>query len=94
VHKETIMAVLVTADVPGQTAHGYDGMLSLLATALKQAPGFVMHTAHPIEGGWRILEVWESHEASQFFAKYVHPNLPPGVKPKRTIQSLHGLVKA
>jgi hypothetical protein len=70
-------------------------MLSLLATALKQAPGFVIHTAHPIEGGWRILEVWESqNDASQFLAKYVHPNLPPGVKPKRTIQSLHRLVKA
>ena len=88
------MAVLVTAEVPGQTEQGYDGMLALLATALKQAPGFILHTAHPIEGGWRILEVWESQkEASDFFAKFVHPNLPPGIKPKRTVQALHRLVK-
>ena len=80
------MAILVTADVPGQTAQGYDSMLGMLANAVKQAPGFVLHTAHPIEGGWRILEVWESqNDASQFFAKYLHPNLPPGVKPKRTV---------
>ncbi|MGH2376749.1 MAG: hypothetical protein ACREOC_16330 [Gemmatimonadales bacterium] len=89
------MAVLVTADVQGQTAQGYDGMLAGLASALKQAPGFILHTAHPVDGGWRIVEVWESQkDASQFFAKYVHPNLPPGIKPKRTVQALRGLVKA
>jgi hypothetical protein len=88
------MAVLVTADVPGQTEQGYDGMLGVLASALKQAPAFILHSAHPIEGGWRIVEVWESQsDASQFFAKYVHPNLPLGVKPKRTLQALHSLVK-
>ena len=88
------MAVLVTAEVPGQTEQGYDGMLGLLASALKQAPGFILHTAHPIEGGWRILELWESQkEASDFFATFVHPNLPPGIKPKRTVQALRSLVK-
>jgi hypothetical protein len=87
------MPVLVTAEVQGQTQQGYDGMLNVLASALKQAPGFVLHTAHPIDGGWRIVEVWESqHDANQFFAKYVHPNLPSGIKPKRSVQALHGLV--
>jgi len=43
------MAVLVTADVPGQTEQGYDGMLGVLASALKQAPGFILHSAHPSE---------------------------------------------
>ena len=88
------MAVLVTAEVSGQTEQGYDGMLGLLATALRQAPGFILHTAHPIDGGWRILEVWESQQAaSEFFAQFVHPHLPPGIKPKRTVQALHSLVR-
>lgn len=48
------MAVLITAEVKGQTREGYDGMLGKLAEWLKQAPGFILHTAHPVEGGWRV----------------------------------------
>ena len=89
------MAVLITAEVQGQTQQGYDGMLVNLADGLKQAPGFILHTAHPIEGGWRVIEVWESrNDANQFYAKHVHPNLPPGIKPQRSFQELHSLVTA
>jgi hypothetical protein len=48
-----------------------------------------------MEGGWRVIELWETKEAAnQFFAKHVAPNLPPGIRPKRTVQELHSLVKA
>jgi hypothetical protein len=87
------MAVLVTAEVQGQTQQGYDGMFSVLAESLKQAPGFILHTAYPVEGGWRVIEMWESKaEANQYFAKNVAPNLPPGIHPKRTVQELHSLL--
>jgi hypothetical protein len=60
---------------------------------LKQAPGFVMHAAYPIEGGWRTIEVWESSAAADgFFAKYIAPYLPAGIQFKRTVQELHHLV--
>jgi hypothetical protein len=89
------MPVLVTADVPDQTREGYEGIRAGLEAVLKQAPGFVMHTAHEIEGGWRIVEIWDSsREANDFFAKAVHPNLPPGIRPQRKIQELHGIIKA
>lgn len=58
------MAVLVTAEVKGQTQTGYDDMLNLLAGHLKQAPGFILHTAHPVEGGWRVIELWETGDDS------------------------------
>jgi hypothetical protein len=89
------MAVLVTAEVPGQTQQGYDNMLGGLATLIRQAPGFVAHMAHAVEGGgWRVLEIWESKAQSDaFFAKVVVPHLPPGVHPKRTYQELHSLVR-
>jgi len=88
------MAVLVTAEVAGQTQQGYDGMLEALAGSIKAAPGFVTQTAHPVEGGWRVIEVWETKDAAnQFFVKYIAPNLPPGIRPKRTVQELHSLVK-
>jgi hypothetical protein len=90
-----IMAVLLTAEVSGQTQQGYDGMLQFLAESIKVAPGFILHTAHAVEGGWRVIEIWETKEAAnQFFAKHVAPNLPPGVRPKRTVQELHSLVTA
>lgn len=88
------MPVLVTAEVEGQTEEGYDGMLGLLEDPLRHASGLIAHTAHPIDGGWRIIEIWESQDdANQFFAKYVHPNLPPGIKPKRSLQELHSCVR-
>ena len=87
------MAVQVTADVPGQTAEGYDAIRGFLEQALKSAPGFILHTSHAVDGGWRVIEIWESaNDANQFFAKHVHPNLPPGIKPKRTFQELHAVL--
>ena len=88
------MAVLVTAEVPGQTTEGYEGMLAVLSPVLRQAKGFIAHGAGPSGDGWRSFEIWESQEdATQFFAKYIHPNLPDGVKPKRSILELHSLIR-
>jgi hypothetical protein len=88
------MAVAISAEVPGQTKEGYEQTIRLLGDALKGAPGFIMHFGHPIEGGWRVVEVWESSkDAAAWFAKYVRPNLPPEVKPQRHTQELHTLIR-
>ncbi|MBC8088949.1 MAG: hypothetical protein H7Z40_16920 [Phycisphaerae bacterium] len=88
------MAVFISAVVPNQTTSGYDGMLNKLEDSLRQAPGFVAHFAYSSDGTWHTAEIWESaRQASDFFANFVHPNLPPGVKPKRTVHELHSLVK-
>ena len=71
-------------------------MLAVLGPLLKQTKGFIAHGAGPVGdgNGWRSFEVWESREdATQFFAKYIHPNLPEGVRPKRSILELHSLIK-
>jgi hypothetical protein len=42
-----------------------------------------------------VFELWESQEeAAEFFARYVHPNLPEGIKPRRSVLPLHTLVRA
>jgi hypothetical protein len=88
------MAVLVTAEVHGQTREGYDGMLTALGDAIRGAPGFIAHFAAPAGDGWRVMELWETQDdANRFFAKYVHPNLPEGIKPKRSFLPLHSLVR-
>ena len=86
------MAVLMTSEAQGLSAPIYAQMLSALQDALKQAPGFILHTAHPVEGGWRIVELWRSKsESDRFFAEHVAPNLPPGVRPKRRTEELQSL---
>jgi len=87
------MAVLMIGEVPGQTREGYDGMIAALGEVMKQTPGYILHMSHPTEDGWRVIEVWQSKaEATQFFATYVAPNLPPGVRPKRIFYELHSLL--
>jgi hypothetical protein len=87
------MAVLITAVVPGQKQEGYDAAMLKLRPLLEQAPGFIAHGAGMSSEGWRVFEIWETQEqATEFFAKYIHPNLPPGVTPKRTYLELHNLM--
>jgi hypothetical protein len=89
------MAVMVISEVEGQSSQGYDGMLAVLDEALRRSPGFIMHTSHPVESGWRIVEVWESREdAARFFAAHVAPKLPDGIRPKLSFQPLHSLLKS
>ena len=89
------MAVFITALVPGQTAEGYDNAMRILAPLLEQAEGFIAHGAGMSPEGWRFFEVWESQQqATDFFAEHIHPNLPPGVTPKRVHLELHNLVVA
>ena len=87
------MPVLITALVPGQTQEGYDGAMVTLRPLLEQAKGFIAHGAGMSPEGWRVFEVWESPAlATEFFAKYIHPNLPTGATPKRTYVELHNLM--
>ena len=87
------MAVLISTKVKGQTQEGYDGVLSAVRELLKNAPGFMLHCAHPSEGEWLVYEIWQSKgEADKWFAEYVVPNLPKGIYPKRTYQELHSAV--
>jgi len=87
------MAVMMIAEVAGQTEEGYDGMLRSLEPSVQAAPGFVAHASHAVEGGWRVIELWRSKaESDRFYAEHVAPHLPPGIRPKRTVHELHALV--
>lgn len=87
------MAVLVTAEVPGMSPEAYDPMIATLGDKMKQAKGFIAHGAGMSDDGWRVFEVWEtSEDATKWFAENVHPNLPAGITPKRTLIELHNLI--
>lgn len=87
------MAVMMVSEVGGQTPEGYDGMLGAVGAALAGAQGFLMHLSHPVDGGWRVVEVWESREdAARFFAEHIAPKLPEGIRPKLSFTVLHSAV--
>ena len=68
-------------------------MLAQMGEPMRKAKGFISHLAGPDGDSWRVIEVWESKEdATRWFAEAVHPNLPPGVKPKRAFYEVHALV--
>lgn len=87
------MAILVTVENRDQTAPGYERMLAMLAPSLRQAPGLILHGAHATADGWRVVEVWQTKlDSDHFFATFVAPHLPPGVRSKRAVQCLHSVV--
>ena len=87
------MAVLMIAEVPNQTAEKYDAMLAHLADPMRAAPGFIAHASADTPAGWRVYEMWNSKkESDAFFARFVVPNLPPGIHPKRSYVELHSMV--
>ena len=79
------MAVLMIGEVPTLTAEVYNGMLEGLKPSMLTANGFIAHAGGPSpEGGWRVVEMWDSEEDGQaWFDKFVAPNLPPDIVPTR-----------
>ena len=64
-------------DMPGVTADDYAKVLAELGGAEQGAPGLVAHVAGPVEGGFRIVDIWESEVAAQRFAQ---EHLDPAVR--------------
>jgi hypothetical protein len=95
-HAGANMPVLVTADQQGMTKEIYDGMASALLPLLVKRAGFVAHATRPIEGGWQLMEIWESEEQHEAWANdVVLPNLPAGMDPpEMTTQPLYNVVTA
>src|SRR4051812_19714267 len=62
------MAIGILIEIPGGTQRHYDLVMEKLQLEGKPAPGGIFHVAGPMEGGWRVVDVWESQAAfEQFF---------------------------
>jgi hypothetical protein len=55
-------------DMPGVSAEDYGKVLAELGSDATDAPGLVAHVAGPVEGGFRIVDVWETRQAADAFA--------------------------
>lgn len=84
------MAILMKAEVRGQTREGYQQVFDALSSHYTAARGFLMHLSHPIDGGWCVIDVWQTRkDFERFFAEHVAPKLPMAVRPKITFVELH-----
>jgi hypothetical protein len=61
-----VMAVGVIFELPGVTQEQYDTASEQIDPA-GPMEGCLVHVAGPMEGGWRVVEVWESQEAADRF---------------------------
>jgi hypothetical protein len=60
------MAVVQIHELPGMTRELYEQ--AIRALNLSGPPtGSHLHASGPIEGGWRVVEVWDSEEAANAF---------------------------
>ena len=80
------MPVVLVFEIPGLTREQYEqGMRELNLSG--PPPGSHLHASGPMEGGWRIVEVWDSEEAanafygSEPFQQMVRNNSVPAVAP-------------
>ncbi|MFF2306881.1 hypothetical protein ACFVVP_30805 [Streptomyces sp. NPDC058128] len=76
------MAIIVTFDLPGAGQELYDTVIDRVTDgrgftrfADVQDPGLISHAAGPVDGGFRVTEVWESADALEAHAKTFGPIL-------------------
>jgi len=76
------VTVLMTSEMPGLTQEGYDHLAAALLPIMRSTDGFIAHAAGPVDGGFRVTELWESEDAhTRWFDAHVAPTMPAGSPP-------------
>jgi hypothetical protein len=66
------MSVIVIAETPGLDAAGYERIVKEQGRrAAELPPGCTAHFAGPVEGGWRVVAVWDSADQAAEFGRTV-----------------------
>ena len=70
------MAVGIRLKFSGGTQANYDAAHAIMEVDTDPPAGMIVHSAGPIEGGWGVIDFWESREAFDSFrgsAAYAAP---------------------
>ncbi len=68
------MAFARLAYFPGGTEEQHRAVAEALGGAHAEVEGRILFAAGPVEGGWQIVQIWESEEA---LGRFVENNLKP-----------------
>ncbi len=71
------MMYLCTLDVMGLTAAEYRAVMDALGVESRPAAHIFLHLTTEIEGGYRIVEIWDSKDS---FAEFIDKRLAPASK--------------
>jgi hypothetical protein len=89
------VAYVTTIDVFGITPGEYRSILDEMGVELRPEPGIYLHLTAPIEGGYRVIEVWDHREG---FESFMQARLAPAAaaiglnrKMKVTIEPLYNI---
>lgn len=61
------MAIAMILEFPGGTQEQFEQVMVNLQLGAEGPAGQLFHVDGPIEGGWRVVDVWESQEAADTF---------------------------
>jgi hypothetical protein len=96
------MAVGVLSEVRGLTAEMYDAVTAKANVESDPPVGLIVHTAGPMDGGFRIFDVWETREDhDRFISERLDPAIGevsqqfgggPSGPPNRSIYQLHSFL--
>jgi len=95
--KEEVMAVAMMVDNPEGSQEVYEQIRAQIG--LEKPAGGIFHIAGPSpNGGWRVIEVWESEEeASRFFQERFIPAMRAlgldGPPPAREFWPVHNAMR-
>lgn len=65
----TAMAVGIRQKFSGGTQANYDAAHAVMEVDTDPPAGMLVHSAGPVEGGWGIIDFWESREAFDAFVR-------------------------
>ena len=88
------MAIAVMQDFPGGTQAQYDQVTAQLDLGGHSPKGNLYHIAGPIEGGWRVVDVWESQDALNAFMAVLGPVAHSAgiAQPQVTVWPIHNIL--
>ncbi|HEX6753891.1 MAG TPA: hypothetical protein VF093_09955 [Solirubrobacterales bacterium] len=71
------MAVGLWVSFAGGTQEQYEAVNAHLGVEQNPPEGLIFHSAGPMEGGWNVIDFWESREA---FDRFLEGRLGPGIQ--------------
>lgn len=72
--KPKSVGYVAVLDIHGLTADEYNAIVAHMGVESQPAPGIYLHIAAPMEGGIRVVELWDTKEG---FENYINEQLLP-----------------
>ena len=92
------MAVGIRQKFTGGTQANYDAAHKVMEVDTNPPAGMLVHSAGPVEGGWGIIDFWESREDFDAFARRIPEGMaaagvelqgPPDIKEFPVHEMIH-----